>query len=90
MIAIFKAWIASKLRIIEWSALGLILALSAYGGYHTRVILDEAAQSRHSEKLAQVAPKIVTETQVITRLVRASNDPCTSTIVPADVLKRLR
>lgn len=90
MIALLKAWIASKLRVIEYAILGLILALTFYGGYHLRSILDEAAKNRHSEHLVAAASKIITETNIITKLVRDSHDSCANAAAPRAVLDSLQ
>lgn len=90
MIALIKAWIQSKLRIIEYCVLGAILALNFYGGYHTRVILDEAAQSKQVVKLINAAPTIVKQTQIIARVIHESNEKCLNVHVPDAIAKQLR
>lgn len=97
MIAFFKAlfapvqlWLASKLRLIEYATLAVILALTFYGGYHTRVILDEAAQSKQTAKLVEAAPKIITQTQILYKVLHDAKDPCSTAPVPPAMLDRLR
>lgn len=90
MIALLKAWIASKLRLLEWACASLIVLGSMYFGYHIRVVLDEAAASKQTQKLVEAAPKVITKTQVLTRIIHDSKDPCSSSAIPAAIINGVR
>lgn len=90
MIALLKAWLTSKLRIIEWAAMGLILLGTFYSGWHLRGVFYEAAASKQTEKLVEAAPKIITKTEVLTKVIHDANSPCANTALPAAIAGQLR
>lgn len=90
MIALLTAWLTSKLRLIEWVVMGLILLGTFYSGWHLRGIFYEAAASKQTTKLVEAAPKIITQTQILYKVLHDAKDPCSAAPVPVSVLERLR
>jgi len=90
MLGIISAFIGQYTRYIEYGILLAILALTYYAGYHTRVVLDKAADSEKTTTIIQSIPQIIHETQTITRVVHDANDSCTHAAIPAGVLAELR
>lgn len=94
MIALIKAWITSKLRLIEWATFGLILVLTFYAGFHTKTILVEAAQEKTKDKQIEKAQKgetqIIKQTQIIYKKVHDAKDACVTVVMPLDVTTELR
>lgn len=84
------AYLQSKLAILRWAVIILGLATVFWAGYHTRVILDNAAIGKHTTKLATSATVAVNSGQDINNAIRESKDACGNKSIPAAVLKRLR
>jgi hypothetical protein len=84
-----KAWVQSKLRVIEWCVMLVIIALVFYAGYHTRSVLDAAAQTHHDQNVIAAIPKVITKTNTIIKVIHDANDPCSSTALPVTVADEL-
>lgn len=90
MWTLLTTWVTGKIRIIEWATLGVILALTLYLGYHTHTILDEAATAKQTARIVEAAPKVITATQTITKVIHDANDKCASTHIPNSIAQQLR
>lgn len=75
---------------IKWGAFAAALLLSAYAGYHTRVVLDKAAIADRQEEVVNSIPTTIKETQILTRVIRNESDKCTATAMPNSIIERLR
>lgn len=75
---------------IKWGAIAAAMLLSAYAGYHTRVVLDKAAIADRQTEVVNSIPTIIKETETITRVIRNENDKCTATAIPNSIVERLR
>lgn len=77
-------------------SLGLILIVGAlfmfYAGYHTRVVLDEAALAKQQTKVIDSIPQVITKTQTITKVIHdaAPTNACVNAPMPAALLEQLR
>lgn len=61
-----------------------------YAGYHTRVVLDQAALSKQQTKVIDSIPKVVTKTQTITKVIHdSSTDKCIHAPIPSALLEQL-
>lgn len=75
----------------ELPILVALLALFFYFGYHTRVVLDEAALSKQQTQVIDAIPKVITKTQTITKVIHDSpNDKCINAAMPPALLEQLR
>lgn len=90
MLNLLTTWLQNKIRLIEWGVLAVALIGMYYTGYHTRVVLDEAAKSKTQERVIQAIPRIITKTQTITRTINASHDNCVRASLPHDLIEQLR
>ena len=75
---------------IKWGAFAAALLLSAYAGYHTRVVLDKAAIADKQEEVVNSIPTIIKETQILTKVIKDANDKCAATAIPNSIAERLR
>lgn len=89
LLDIITAWVQSKLRILEYAVLAAIIALVYYAGYHTRVILDEAADHQQEVRIVESSPKIITRTQTLLKVIHDSQSKCAATAIDSTILEQL-
>ena len=82
-------WFTKYLRIIELIADTLIVIGFFYLGYHTRVVLDEAATSKETAKVIAAVPKVITVTNSIEKVIHDKPDPCSIAVIPDDIAQQL-
>lgn len=90
MLAILSAFIGQYTRYIEYGILFAILALTYYAGYHTRVVLDKAADSEKTTTIIQSIPQVITETKTITKVIHDSHDACADAPLSRSISEQLR
>lgn len=78
----------------SWSTTLILIGsvLLFYAGYHTRVVLDQAALSKQQTKVIDSIPQVITKTQTITKVIHeaAKTDACVNAPVPDALLEQLR
>lgn len=81
----------------SWIKLGIAIAalLMAFAeGWHEKAIRVEASQEkaavRGENKAADAQAKIITKTEVVTRIIHDNKSPCTNQPVPSDLLQQLK
>lgn len=58
ILTIVKLWISSKIRILEYLTVILIIFLTFYSGYHVKSIVDESKETEDLQKEAMERAKI--------------------------------
>lgn len=87
---LFTGWLNKYITAIRWGVLILSWIGIAWSVHHIDGLSIKAAQSDHVNNIAQAAPKIVTVTQTITKVIHDAKDPCAATAMPDTVLEQLR
>jgi hypothetical protein len=84
-------WIIANWRLI---AIGLIISGILYIGWHAHTLEDKVAENAsltaENARLAAIPPKIIHDTQVITKVIHDAKDKCTDSVVPSAINKQLR
>lgn len=84
------AWLFTNWREI---AIGLIVAGILSLGWHLHTLEDKAAENAslkaENARLAAIPPKIIHDTNIITKVIHDAKDKCTDSVVPSSINKQL-